>query len=170
MNLLDILAKLSSYYIIEIIQSDCYRRLHSSSENPHQTSDQYHILNTMASARPIYSSRLLRGYPVPRALPIRQQSRWQSTPSAGQSHQAQPPPDLSEEATRTTGASDPPAPRTGDSGMIRQEGAEGALVRHHPDFHAPVDHGTSWVATIEYAEVTDRAEIRSGPSLRSQSG
>ncbi|KAL8940389.1 MAG: hypothetical protein Q9211_002301 [Gyalolechia sp. 1 TL-2023] len=40
---------------------------------------------------------------------------------------------MSGEATRTTGASDSPAPRSGDSGMIRKEGAEGALPPESPD-------------------------------------
>ncbi|KAL8840715.1 MAG: hypothetical protein Q9170_001233 [Blastenia crenularia] len=90
----------------------------------------------MAAARPIYLSRLLRNSGG--TLLSRQQIRWQSTPSSGQSHQAQPPPDVSHEATRTTGASDSPAPRSGDSAMIRQEGPKGALIDHQPDFHAPI--------------------------------
>ena len=42
-----------------------------------------------------------------------------------------------------TDASDPPAPRAGDSLMIRQENSSEALVNHQPDYHAPIDHGTS---------------------------
>ncbi|KAI4182501.1 MAG: hypothetical protein L6R41_005946 [Letrouitia leprolyta] len=121
----------------------------------------------MASTRPPFPGRILRGYTFPRALPIHQQSRWQSTPSAGQSHAAQPPPDLSEEATRTTGASDSPAARTGESGMIRQEGVEGAMVRHQPDFHAPIDHGTSAFSPIpkRVMDGSEPGELVSGAVL-----
>ncbi|KAI9821711.1 MAG: NADH:ubiquinone oxidoreductase 21kD subunit [Pycnora praestabilis] len=42
-------------------------------------------------------------------------------------------------------SSDSPAASPGDSSMIRQEGAEGAITstRNQPDYGAPVDHGTS---------------------------
>ncbi|KAL9014362.1 MAG: hypothetical protein Q9173_000980 [Seirophora scorigena] len=102
----------------------------------------------MASARPAHLNRLFR-YSVNARLPLsRQQARWQSPTSAGQSQQAQPPPDTSNEASRTTGSVDSPAPTPGDSAMIRQEGAQEALVDHQPDFHAPVDHGTSMFSPI----------------------
>ncbi|KAL9601065.1 MAG: hypothetical protein Q9219_002774 [cf. Caloplaca sp. 3 TL-2023] len=102
----------------------------------------------MATARPAYFHRLLR-CPTQVSIPVSlTQTRWQSKLSSGQSHQAQPPPDISQEAPRMTGASDSPAPRSGDSSMIRQEGSEGALVNHQPDFHAPVDHGTSAFSPI----------------------
>ena len=36
-----------------------------------------------------------------------------------------------------------PAPTMGDSEMVRSEGPESAITGHQPDFHAPIDHGTS---------------------------
>ena len=105
-----------------------------------------YFTTAMASIRPTcLNQSLLRSFNSARTSLYRQRIRWQSTPSSGQSQQAQPPPNISNEASRTTGASDPPAPRSGDSAMIRQEGSEGALVDHQPDFHAPIDHGTSSV-------------------------
>lgn len=40
-------------------------------------------------------------------------------------------------------SSDPPAAQAGDSGMIRKEGPSEGMTSHHPDWHTPVDHGTS---------------------------
>lgn len=38
---------------------------------------------------------------------------------------------------------DPPAQQPGASSMISQEDASQAMVSHQPNYHAPVDHGTS---------------------------
>ncbi|KAL8927344.1 MAG: hypothetical protein Q9172_001423 [Xanthocarpia lactea] len=97
----------------------------------------------MAFARPISLSRLVRCSANPTALIPRQQARWQSYSSSDRSSRDQPPPDISHEGKRTTDASSSPAPRSGDSSMIRQEGSQEAMVNHQPDFRAPVDHGTS---------------------------
>ena len=43
----------------------------------------------------------------------------------------------------TSDASDSPAPTKGSSEMVRQEDAKEGVVKHHPDYHAPIDHGTS---------------------------
>ncbi|KAL8690181.1 MAG: hypothetical protein Q9218_004314 [Villophora microphyllina] len=105
----------------------------------------------MALARPAHLNRILR---PPRAICTtlpRQQARWQSYSSSDRSHpnaSNQPPPDISNEGERVTGSSDSPAPRSGDSAMIRQEGSEAAIIGHQPDFHAPVDHGTSAFSPI----------------------
>lgn len=40
-------------------------------------------------------------------------------------------------------ASTSPAPKAGDSAMIRQEEPGEALTGHQPDYRAPIDHGTS---------------------------
>ncbi|KAL8709971.1 MAG: hypothetical protein Q9220_005422 [cf. Caloplaca sp. 1 TL-2023] len=102
----------------------------------------------MASARPLYFNRTLRGCITTRATLPYQQARWQSYSSSDRHHRDQPPPEVSTEAARSTGPSDSPAPRAGDSAMIRQEGAQEAMVDHQPDFHAPVDHGTSSFSPI----------------------
>lgn len=54
--------------------------------------------------------------------------------------------DRSVEPAPKAQSSDPPAAAAGDSGMIRQEGSSEGMASHHPDWHAPVDHGTSWVS------------------------
>ncbi|KAL8988127.1 MAG: hypothetical protein Q9177_002749 [Variospora cf. flavescens] len=86
----------------------------------------------MAPARPAHLNRLLRYSVNARLSSFRQQARWQSSTSAGQSQQAQPPPDTSNEASRTTGSEDSPAPTPGDSAMIRQEGAQEAVFSPIP--------------------------------------
>ena len=40
-------------------------------------------------------------------------------------------------------SSDAPAAAAGGSSMIREEDSSGGMVDHQPDYHAPVDHGTS---------------------------
>ncbi|MCJ1239486.1 NADH:ubiquinone oxidoreductase 21kD subunit [Varicellaria rhodocarpa] len=45
-------------------------------------------------------------------------------------------------------SSDSPAPSPGDSAMIRQQDSAEGLVDHQPDYHAPVDHGTSSFSPI----------------------
>ncbi|KAL9104066.1 MAG: hypothetical protein Q9163_000963 [Psora crenata] len=45
-------------------------------------------------------------------------------------------------------ASDPPAATKGDSAMIRKEDSKEAIVNHGPDYHAPIDHGTSQFSPI----------------------
>ncbi|KAI4274081.1 MAG: hypothetical protein LQ337_004189 [Flavoplaca oasis] len=102
----------------------------------------------MAFGRPISLNRLIRCSTNPTALLPRQQARRQSNSSTSQSNRDQPPPDISREAERATDSSSSPAPRPGDSSMIRQEGSEGALISHQPDFHAPVDHATSTFSPI----------------------
>ncbi|KAI4205415.1 MAG: hypothetical protein LQ350_000458 [Teloschistes chrysophthalmus] len=102
----------------------------------------------MALARPAHLNRVLRqSRAIYTSLP-HQQARWQSYSSSDRSHSSQPSPDVSTEATRVTGSSDPPAGKAGESEMIRQEGAEAAIIGHQPDFHAPVDHGTSAFSPI----------------------
>ncbi|KAL8640038.1 MAG: hypothetical protein Q9228_002996 [Teloschistes exilis] len=102
----------------------------------------------MALARPAHLNRVLRqSRAICTSLP-HQQARWQSYSSSDRSHSSQPPPDVSAEATRVTGSADPPAGKSGESEMIRQEGAEAAIIGHQPDFHAPVDHGTSAFSPI----------------------
>ncbi|KAL8648363.1 MAG: hypothetical protein Q9210_005030 [Variospora velana] len=86
----------------------------------------------MAPARPAQLNRLLRYSVNARVSLSRQQARWQSSTSAGQSQQAQPPPDTSNEASRTTGSEDAPAPTSGDSAMIRQEGTQEAAFSPIP--------------------------------------
>ncbi|KAI4123710.1 MAG: hypothetical protein LQ338_005128 [Usnochroma carphineum] len=81
----------------------------------------------MASARPAHLNQLLRCSKRTRLPLAYQQARWQSSTPAGQSQKAQPPQDTSNEASKTTGSSDSPAPKAGDSSMIRQEGAQEAL-------------------------------------------
>ncbi|KAL8723555.1 MAG: hypothetical protein Q9225_000190 [Loekoesia sp. 1 TL-2023] len=125
----------------------------------------------MASARPLYLNRFVRRSVYTSASLPRQQSRWQSYSSSDRSHRDQPSPSVSTEATRTTGSSDSPAPRAGDSAMIRQEGSEGALISHQPDFHAPIDHGTSAFSPIpkramdgsEPGELTAAAVLSGAP-------
>ncbi|KAL9633642.1 MAG: hypothetical protein Q9164_004577 [Protoblastenia rupestris] len=48
----------------------------------------------------------------------------------------------------TSEASDSPEPSKGDSEMIRQEDSKEGLVDHQPDYHAPIDHGTSQFSPI----------------------
>lgn len=103
----------------------------------------------MAFARPVPLNRLLRCSTNPAALRPRQQARWQSYSSNDRPHRDQPLSDISHEGERATDPSSSPAPRSGDSAMIRQEGSEGALISHQPDFHAPVDHGTSYEPAIQ---------------------
>ncbi|KAL8950651.1 MAG: hypothetical protein Q9222_003335 [Ikaeria aurantiellina] len=102
----------------------------------------------MASIRPLYLNRVIRSCTNTRAALPYQQARWQSYSSSDRHRRDQPPPDISTEAGRTTGPSDSPAPTSGDSAMIRQEGSQEAMVDHQPDFHAPVDHGTSAFSPI----------------------
>ncbi|KAI4251972.1 MAG: hypothetical protein L6R42_008162 [Xanthoria sp. 1 TBL-2021] len=102
----------------------------------------------MAFARPVPLNRLVRCSANPAALRARQKARWQSYASNDGSRRDQPPPDISHEGERATDPSSSPAPRSGDSSMIRQEGSEGALISHQPDFHAPIDHGTSAFSPI----------------------
>lgn len=49
----------------------------------------------------------------------------------------------STESQPKSAPSDSPAAKSGDSSMIRQEDASEGIVHHQPDYHAPVDHGTS---------------------------
>ncbi|MCJ1339848.1 NADH:ubiquinone oxidoreductase 21kD subunit [Bachmanniomyces sp. S44760] len=57
-------------------------------------------------------------------------------------------PAASKESMRKTDPSDPPAAASGDSSMISQQDASEATVDHNPDYHAPVDHGTSAFSPI----------------------
>ena len=59
--------------------------------------------------------------------------RHETTKTADRSAQPEP----------KTDSSDSPGPNSGDSAMISQEDSSQAMVNHQPDYHAPVDHGTS---------------------------
>ncbi|KAL8698339.1 MAG: hypothetical protein Q9224_001894 [Gallowayella concinna] len=125
----------------------------------------------MALPRPVALNRLIRCHAHPSALLPRQQARWQSYSSNDRSRREQPPPDISNEGARVTDPSSSPAPRSGDSAMIRQEGPQEGMVDHQPDFHAPVDHGTSTFSPIprrvmdgsEPGELTAAAVISGAP-------
>lgn len=41
------------------------------------------------------------------------------------------------------GASDPPGPGPDNTSMIGQENASQGMIKHQPNYNAPVDHGTS---------------------------
>lgn len=103
-------------------------------------------IHKMALARPAHLNRLFRYAASTGTSLSRQQARWQSYSSSDRRNDqrnSQPPPNISTEGERVTGSSDSPAPRSMDSAMVRQEGAEAAIIGHQPDFHAPIDHGTS---------------------------
>ncbi|KAL8812696.1 MAG: hypothetical protein Q9200_000840 [Gallowayella weberi] len=125
----------------------------------------------MALARPVPLKRLIGCHLRPCVLLPRQQARWQSYSSSDRSRREQPPADVSNEGARATDSSDSPAPRSGDSAMIRQEGSREAMVDHQPDFHAPVDHGTSTFSPIprrvmdgsEPGELTAAAVVSGAP-------
>ena len=53
--------------------------------------------------------------------------------------------------------------------MVRQEGSEGALVDHQPDYHAPIDHGTSY-ASHRVTFKTLSLTFTPGSSLRFREG
>lgn len=93
----------------------------------------------MPLMRPQYASRLL----VSRASPFWQSQinnvRKASQTAGGHSE------DRSIQPAPKSGASDPPAQAPGDSQMIKQEDAADSMVSHKPKFHAPIDHGTSYV-------------------------
>ena len=95
-------------------------------------------LSTMSLIRPQLRARLL---PTPGNLYLQRTAgkpRWQGqTAASTHEHQSGPP-------TPNTSRSDPPGGPKGDSEMIRQEDAEAALIGHQPDYHAPIDHGTTY--------------------------
>ena len=54
--------------------------------------------------------------------------------------------DRSVEPAPKSSSKDSPAPTPSDSGMVREEGPMEGMVDHRqPDYHAPIDHGTSLV-------------------------
>lgn len=54
--------------------------------------------------------------------------------------------DRSVEPAPKSSSKDSPEPATQESGMIRQEGPMEGMVDHRqPNYHAPIDHGTSFV-------------------------
>ncbi|KAL9127350.1 MAG: hypothetical protein Q9217_003764 [Psora testacea] len=71
----------------------------------------------------------------------------------------------------TSKATDSPAPAKGDSEMIRQEDPGEGMVNHQPDYHAPIDHGTSQFSPVpkrvmdgsEPMDVTPAAVISGAP-------
>ncbi|KAG6995659.1 hypothetical protein G7Y79_00043g079430 [Physcia stellaris] len=56
--------------------------------------------------------------------------------------------DRSVEPSPKSDSSTSPAPTPGDSAMVRQEDSAEGMVKHQPDFRAPVDHGTSTSSPI----------------------
>ena len=52
--------------------------------------------------------------------------------------------DSAQEPPPKSSAEDSPAAKGGDSSMIRQQSSAAAQVSHAPDFHAPIDHATSY--------------------------
>lgn len=91
----------------------------------------------MSLLRPYYASRLLQTRLVTAQHIPPSHIRWASKTSSGeyQDRSAQPAP--------KSDASTSPAPTSGDSAMITQQGPGEGMVDHQPDYHAPVDHGTS---------------------------
>ncbi len=91
----------------------------------------------MSLLRPQYASRLLQaGIATHQRLPPCH-IRWASKTSGGeyQDRSAQPAP--------KSDASTSPAPTSSDTSMINQQGPGEGMVDHQPDYHAPIDHGTS---------------------------
>ena len=85
----------------------------------------YHIRSQLAN-------RLLPGAAYRPAISGR--VRWASQTATGE-HPIQP--------SAKSDPKSPPAPPKGESEMISQEDAGEGLVDHRPDYHAPIDHGTS---------------------------
>ena len=57
--------------------------------------------------------------------------------------------DRSVEPAPKSSSKDSPAPTPSDSGMIREEEPMEGMVDHHqPNYHAPIDHGTSLVSFV----------------------
>ncbi|MCJ1454299.1 NADH:ubiquinone oxidoreductase 21kD subunit [Mycoblastus sanguinarius] len=91
--------------------------------------------------------------------------RWASQTASGEYH------DRSVQPAQMSSASDPPASTAGDSSMIRQEDVGQGMVDHQPDYHAPVDHGTSQFSPIpkrvmdgsEPGEITPAAVLSGAP-------
>ena len=73
------------------------------------------------------------------------------------------------QATPQTNSSDSPAPRGGDSAMIRQEDSKEGMAVHQPDFRAPIDHGTSYVIRRCYAYKRLTRDQGHSPQYRSAS-
>ena len=81
-------------------------------------------------------SSLQYSFSFPTATTALQARRWESYSSSDKRAASKEPGPKSDPDTS-------PAPTMGDSEMVRSEGPEGAIIGHQPDFHAPVDHGTS---------------------------
>lgn len=99
----------------------------------------FHITQqgNMPLLRPQLASRLLQANAARHQQIAPRGARWASKMSSEEyaDRSAQPAPKASPE--------DPPTARSSDSGMIRQEDPTEGLVDHQPDYHAPIDHGTS---------------------------
>ncbi|KAL2039933.1 hypothetical protein N7G274_007336 [Stereocaulon virgatum] len=96
----------------------------------------------MPLLRPRLASRLLQANPARLQYIAPRGARWASKTSNGKyaDRSAQPAPKASSE--------DPPSAEPGDSGMIRQEDPAEGLVDHQPNYHAPIDHGTSQFSQV----------------------
>ena len=90
------------------------------------------VLRAQCAARlvPVMRARRVQGFPIP--------LRSASTNRADRSTEPDP----------KSEPSDAPAARPGESSMIRQEDSSQAMVDHRPDYHAPVDHGTSYDSLV----------------------
>lgn len=91
----------------------------------------------MPLLRPQLASRVLRPELPKCQHVIPGGARWASKTSGGQYE------DRTVQPAPKSDASTSPAPTPGDSAMIREEGPEAAIIGHQPDYHAPIDHGTS---------------------------
>ena len=99
------------------------------------TGPSHRYTNKMSFIRPQLASRLLltSGIPIQRTTPVGRM-RWQSQKASEE-----------DRPSAKTDATVPPAPAPGGSSMIREEDPAEGMVDHQPDYHAPIDHGTSWV-------------------------
>ena len=101
----------------------------------------------MAALRPLYTSKLYQPLRACRCHIPLSHFRYASYDASEQTYKdrsVQPSP----KADRDTA----PAPRSGDSAMIREEDSKEGMAAHQPDFRAPIDHGTSYVPRIAKEE------------------
>ena len=70
--------------------------------------------------------------------------------------------DRSVEPAPKSSSKDSPAPTPSDSGMVREEGPMEGMVDHQqPNYHAPIDHGTSLVYFVH----TNRSPLTVGQAI-----
>lgn len=103
------------------------------------------LLKIMALFRPVSTGRLIT-YLAPASQRLSsQQIRWTSQTNG----------EASAEPASKTSSSDYATPKAPDTSLIRQDDASEGVADHQLNYHAPIDHGTSWEPRNLLASPTD---------------